>query len=189
LGNFCEALQLGVLVVMRNIYPVRLILMMFPFIPRAMKLALIGMRGILDMISAKRFDVSLNPMPFPMFTRGGTEIPHGLKLDIIDFNFFHIILVRRVFLHVTFLPPGIECHIFIDPFDFKIGETTILSLTGLEGDNKKAAKAKKAEALKQRAAAEAIAKAKFDAGLTLANLRAAKVRWLVQVVQICVERA
>jgi len=63
---------LGVLLVMRNIYPVRLILMMFPFIPKAMKMALIGMRGILDMISADRFDVSLNPMPFPMFTRGGT---------------------------------------------------------------------------------------------------------------------
>ena len=70
-----------------------------------------------------------------------TEIPHGLKLDIINFNFFKIIMVRRVFLHVTFMPPGMECHIFIDPFDFKIAGTTILSLTGLEGDKKKASKA------------------------------------------------
>jgi len=126
------AAQFGVLVVMRNIFPVRLILMMFPFIPAPMRTALVAMRGILDMVTVERFDVSLNPMPFPMVTRGGTEIPHGLKLDIINFVFFKIITVRRVFLHVTFLPPGMECHIFIDPFAFKIAGTTIFSLTGLE---------------------------------------------------------
>ena len=128
-----------------------------------------------SLYNADRFDVTLNPMPFPMSTRGGTEIPHGLKIDIVNFNFFHIILVRRVFLHVTLLPPGIECHIFIDPFNFKLAGTTIFSLTGLEGDSKKAAKAKKAEAVKARAEAEAIAKAKYDAGLTLGNLRNEKV--------------
>jgi hypothetical protein len=88
----------------------------------------------------------------PSLARGGTEIPHGLKIDIINFNFFKIIMVgrrrlnppmnpmwttpstmplkvknagplsnfafnfngsryimvRRVFLHVTIFPPGIE---------------------------------------------------------------------------------
>jgi len=105
IANIAEG-QIGVLLVMRNIYPVRLILMMFPFIPRPMVKLLIAARGVLDMITVKRFDVSLNPSPYPLFTRGGTEIKHGLLLDMIDFNFFNIILVRRVYLHVTIFPPG-----------------------------------------------------------------------------------
>ena len=105
IANIAEG-QIGVLLVMRNIYPVRLILMMFPFIPRPMAKLLIAARGVLDMITVKRFDVSLNPSPYPLFTRGGTEIKHGLLLDMIDFNFFKIILVRRVYLHVTIFPPG-----------------------------------------------------------------------------------
>jgi ferredoxin len=80
---------------------------------------------------------------------------------------------------------GLECHIFIDPFFFKIADTVILSLTGLEGDNKKGAAKKKAKALKERAAAEALALAKFNTGLTLANLRKAKAaRWAT----VCGER-
>ena len=42
-------------------------------------------------------------------------------------------------------------------------------------------KAKKAEAVRLRASAEAIAKAKFDAGMSLTNLRNAKVGRVVQV--------
>jgi hypothetical protein len=38
-----EAMQTGVLIVMRKIYPVRIVLMLFPYIPKAMKKALIGM--------------------------------------------------------------------------------------------------------------------------------------------------
>ena len=48
----------------------------------------------------------------------------------------------------------------------------------LEGDKKKDAAKKKAEALKLRAAAEALQKAKYDAGLTLGNIRKSKVaKW------------
>ena len=79
-----------------------------------------------------------------------------------------------------------ECHIFIDPFFFKIADTVILSLTGLEGDNKKGAAKKKAKALKERAAAEALALAKFNAGLTLVGLASTLAhKWRVAFRERC----
>jgi len=71
----------GVLIVMRNIFPVRLILIFFPFIPRTFKKMLIAFKDILDLCSMERYDISLNSQPFPMMTRGKL---HTLNPQILN---------------------------------------------------------------------------------------------------------
>ena len=138
------------LLMMRNIYLLRLLLMFFPFITGAFREALVAMKGIFDLITCKKFDISFNMMPFPIFTRGGTEIKSGILIDIEDFNFFNIIKFRRVYIHVQFWPPGVECHIFIDPFEFKIAGVTVLSVKGTNRDQKYAARQEMEEAEQER---------------------------------------
>ena len=115
-------------------------------------------RCIFDLITIRKFDISINSMPFPIFTRGGTEIKAGLKIDIVDFNFFNIINVARVYLHVQYWPPMLECHIFIDPFGFKIGGTVVLSVEGTNRDQTLEAREKQEESEKERTVAEKTAK-------------------------------
>ena len=49
------------------------------------------------------------------------------------------------------LQPAVECHIFIDPFAFKIGGVTVLSVQGTNRDQKYAARREMEEAEQQRA--------------------------------------
>ena len=143
------------LLIMRNIFLVRLILIFFPFIKGPFRDFLVNFKDVFDLISCKKFDISLNTMPFPIFTRGGTEIKSGILIDIEDFNFFHIIKMKRVFIHVQFVPPSVEANIMIDPFEFKVGDTTVLSIMGCGRDKKMEAREKMEQAEKQRAQNEA----------------------------------
>ena len=151
---------------MRNIFLVRLILIFFPFLPGAFKQFLINFRSIFDLISVKKFDLSINLMPYPITTRGGTEIKAGLLIDIEDFNFFSIIKLRRVYIHVSFLPPGLEVHIFIDPFGFEIGGVVVLSVAGTNRDQTLEARKKTEEADKKRADDEKIAMVRVSPSLS-----------------------
>jgi hypothetical protein len=156
----------GLMLVMRNIFLVRLIVIFFPM-KDDQRSKLIAMRDMLDQITVEKFDITLNLKPFPITTKGGTEIPPGLKIDIVNFNFFDWIIVRRLFLHVQFWPPLIEFHLFVDPFQVTIGGAVLLKVEGVGREAKLAAKAKMAEADKLRADALAIARAKNEAGMDM----------------------
>ena len=69
-----------------------------------------------------------------------------------------------MYIHVQFFPPGLEVHIFIDPFGFEIGGATILSIKGTNRDQTLESRSKQEESDKKRADDEKIAMVKYQAG-------------------------
>ena len=43
-------------------------------------------KPVLDLVGFERLDVSLSTSLFPLVTTGGTTIPPGLKLDVVNFQ-------------------------------------------------------------------------------------------------------
>ena len=60
-----------ILVVLRKIFILRMLSMFMGEVPDF----LINARSVLDLVSVEKFDVSVNPLPFPISTSAGTEIP------------------------------------------------------------------------------------------------------------------
>ena len=105
----------GLLVVLRKIYLLRLILMMIPKLSEQSTSKIVQYKTIFDLIGFDKLEISLNPMPFPVETYGGTVIESGLKINVVNFNFFNLINVRRFTLHIQPAPMMIEAHLFVDP--------------------------------------------------------------------------
>ena len=75
-------------------------------------------------------------------------------MDITNLKFFGIITIARAYFHLSVDPFVVECHIYIDPFGFYIGDFEILSVKGLEGDSRRESQMKKAKEERERAARE-----------------------------------
>jgi len=72
-------------------------------------------------------------------------------MDITNLKFFGIINIARAYFHLSLKPFVVECHIYIDPFGFFIGDFEILSINGLEGDSRRETQMKKAVEERERA--------------------------------------
>jgi hypothetical protein len=154
------SLVVAFMVIMRNIFILRLIGM---FLSGPIPAFLLNMRDILDQLSVKKFDVSFNTMPFPVTTSGGTEIPAGLKIDIVELNIFGLVMVRRCYMVFQYWPPLFEAHIFVDPIEFKVLGLILLRVVGLQGPSRAEAFQKQAIAEKERAKANELELAKVAA--------------------------
>ena len=84
----------------------------------------------------------------------GTEIPSGVSMDITNLEFFGIINIARAYFHLSMSPFVVECHIYIDPFGFYIGDFEVLSIKGLEGSSRRETQMKKAKEERDRAERE-----------------------------------
>ena len=52
-------------------------------------------KGIFDLVTAERFDISFNPTGFPLeMTMSENQIPPGMKLNIEKLSIFKIIKIR-----------------------------------------------------------------------------------------------
>jgi len=76
-------------------------------------------------------------------------------------EFFGIIKIRRAFFHLSVDPFVVECHIYIDPFAFMVGDVELLSIKGLEGDSRRETQMKLAT--EKRVRAEREEQARIDA--------------------------
>ena len=155
----------AIMVILRNIYFVRLIQMWMDGPPSGF---LMTFKGVLDLVSVKQFDVSVNTLPFPITMYSGTEIPAGIKLDIIDFNWFNIIKIARAYFNFVPWPPMLEAHLFIEPIEFKTGEVIIFAIKGLGRESRSEAVKKQAESEKKQAELEKVKMAQMEAQRKLA---------------------
>ena len=154
-----EKASVGVLMMVRNFVIGRMLFMVLPIPPPDFLLA---MAPILDMISAKRLDLSIGAGPFPVEMYSGTIIKPGLLVDIEELVFFGLFELYKCYIHIQWEPTLLlEAHIFISPIRFG----SILQVTGLEGDPKYIAVQKQAAAKKQRALNELEARLAADAAL------------------------
>ena len=127
---------------------------------------LVMMKGIFDLFSVEKFDVSFNSKNYPVKMYSGNEIASGFKVDIVNLNFFKLINIRKALFHLIPDPENfsLEVKVFIDPFAFKIGDVTILEVTGLGRETRAQAFKKQKEAEVARKEAEEEAKKRAEAG-------------------------
>jgi hypothetical protein len=110
--------------------------------------------SLFDLFYVESLDLSISSASYPIEMYSGTVIESGLSFDITNLEFFGIINIARAYFHITMSPFVVECHIYIDPFAFKIGDFVLLEVKGLEGDSRRETQMKKAAEERERAERE-----------------------------------
>jgi hypothetical protein len=72
------------------------------------------MSPVIDIFSAKKFDVSLNSSPFPVKMYSGTVIQAGVLIDIERVAILGIPIIRRAYFRFSSDPFMIEAHLYIE---------------------------------------------------------------------------
>lgn len=161
--------KFGFMMIIRNFYLSRLIFMTLKKPPGK---ALKTMAPILDIFTAKKFDVSVNSAPFPVKLYSGTVIQAGILIDIEKVAILGIPIIRRAYFRFSVVPVFLlEAHIYIEP----IRLAPLIEITGLQGAQKYKASQKAAKARKEAAEREK-AEAKKDKILEEKALREAEER-------------
>ena len=69
---------------------------------------LLAMRAVIDVVSAKRLDFSINLSPFPVRMITGTVIRPGIMVDIEDVALFGFVIIKKAFFHFSPRPFALE---------------------------------------------------------------------------------
>ena len=96
---------------------------------------------ILDLVKFDIREASVNTFPFPVTLYSGTQIMGGIYFNVEYFNFFGLIKARRVMVHFSPAEGIFDLQIFVDPMKLEIGGITLLEITGVNSDEKFAARA------------------------------------------------
>ena len=124
---------------------------------------------LLDLFYVEKLDISVNSKPYPVTLYSGTVIDAGVTLDMENMEFFKVLKIKKAYFRFQAKPLLVEAQLFIDPFEFKLGDKVILSVTGLDGPSRAESQAAKAKADRERLEREAELKKKLLAGESLAN--------------------
>ena len=90
------------------------------------------MSPVIDIFSAKKFDVSLNSSPFPVKMYSGTVIQAGVLIDIERVAILGIPIIRRAYFRFSSDPFMIEAHLYIE----NIQLAPLIEITGIRGKQK-----------------------------------------------------
>ena len=161
--------KFALMMIIRNFHISRLVFMTLKGPPGH---ALMAMAPVLDIFTAKKFDVSINSEAYPYVLYSGTVIQAGILIDIENVAIFGIPIIRRAYIRYSLKPTFLlEAHIYIEP----IRLAPLIEITGIQGKQKYRANAIAAKANKEAAEKET-AEAKKGKILEEKALKEAKAR-------------